>query len=163
MSRGPALGRGLNALIPRTKPDRNASPDPPLDLSDNTSDDPNVTIPVGAIQPNPDQPRQFFDPSGLEELAASIRENGVLQPILVYATEPDTYCLIAGERRWRAAQLAGLTEVPALITDISDKNRLTLALVENIQRQDLSPLEEAHAYRRLIDEAALTQEQVAKS
>jgi ParB family chromosome partitioning protein len=162
MSRGPALGRGLNALIPPAKSELNPTPDSAPTLPDESSN-PVAALPVGAIQANPDQPRQFFDPSSLEELAASIRENGVLQPILVYATGDDSYCLIAGERRWRAAQLAGLTEIPALITDIADKNVLALALVENIQRQDLSPLEEAHAYRRLIDESELTQEQVAKS
>ena len=152
MSRGPALGRGLNALIPQTRPE---FPSPPM------VERSLLELPLSAVEANPDQPRQFLDPKGLEELAASIRENGVLQPILVRRTEPGQYTLVAGERRWRAAQMAGLDTVPAIIDDAADTDALILALVENIQRQDLTPLEEAHAYQRLV-ESGLTQEQIAK-
>ncbi|MCZ6706735.1 MAG: ParB/RepB/Spo0J family partition protein [Chloroflexi bacterium] len=120
-----------------------------------------LELPLSAVEANPDQPRQFLDPKGLEELAASIRENGVLQPILVRRTEPGQYTLVAGERRWRAAQMAGLDTVPAIVDNTVDTDALILALVENIQRQDLTPLEEAHAYQRLV-ESGLTQEQIAK-
>jgi ParB family chromosome partitioning protein len=152
MSRGPALGRGLNALIPRSRGDDERDPQAGV-----------ATIPVSAVEANPAQPRQFIEPAALEELAASIREHGVLQPVLVHAGDAGGYVLIAGERRWRAAQLAGLTEIPAIVTDVAEKNVLTLALVENIQRQDLSPLEEAHAYQRLVEESGLTQEQIAQA
>lgn len=152
MSRGPALGRGLNALIPQTRPE---FPSPPM------AERSLLELPLSAVEANPDQPRQFLDPKALEELAASIRENGVLQPILVRRTEPGRYTLVAGERRWRAAQLAGLDTVPAIVDDTVDTDALILALVENIQRQDLTPLEEAHAYQRLV-ESGRTQEQIAK-
>lgn len=149
MSARPALGRGLNALIPPA-PAPVAAPAPP------------TALPIHAIRPNPDQPRTHLQPAGLEELAASIREHGVLQPILVSRAPDAGYVLIAGERRWRAAQLAGLTEVPVVISDSAESDRLTLALVENIQRQDLTPLEEAQAYQRLVREAQLTQAAVAQ-
>ena len=150
MTARPALGRGLNALIPHPRSERPDAAAPPR------------TLPVAAIQPNPGQPRSHIEAAALEELAASIREHGVLQPLLVARSADDRYVMVAGERRWRAAQLAGLTEVPVLITDLADADRLSVALVENIQREDLSPLEEAHAYRRLMEEGPLTQEQVAK-
>ena len=149
MSARPALGRGLNALIPPA-PAPVAAPAPP------------TALPIQAIRPNPEQPRTHLQPASLEELAASIREHGVLQPILVSRAPDAGYVLIAGERRWRAAQLAGLTEVPVVISDSAESDRLTLALVENIQRQDLTPLEEAQAYQRLVREAQLTQAAVAQ-
>ena len=164
MTRGPALGRGLNALIPRAQPERKsedraepeiAPADPPAEPTPITSVD------VAAIEPNPEQPRQFLDPKSLEELAASIRQNGVIQPILVRDAGHGRFTLIAGERRWRAAQIAGLDSVPVHVSETGDDKNLILALVENIQRQDLSPLEESHAYKRLVD-SGLTQERVAK-
>jgi ParB family chromosome partitioning protein len=112
------------------------------------------------VGPNPHQPRRHFDDAGLAELAASIREHGVLQPVLVTETL-DGYQLIAGERRVRAARLAGLEQVPALIRQLADRDQLEVALVENVQRADLDPIEEALAYRQLIDEFGLTQERVA--
>ena len=152
------LGRGLNALIPSSP-----SPSRPSDAPAAAHALPAAhTLPVGEIQPNPDQPRSHLDSTALEELAASIREHGVLQPILVRRSQDYGYVLVAGERRWRAAQLAGLAEVPAIVTDIASADVLTVALVENLQRQDLGPLEEAHAYSRLIERSGLTQEQLAK-
>ena len=153
----PILGRGLNALIPSPRPEERAdgsagarAPAGPL------------RVPVSAIRPNPHQPRNFMDPVALEDLAASIREHGILQPLLVTHTADAGYVLVAGERRWRAAQLAGLPDVPVVLTDTADADLLILALVENLQRQDLSPLEEAHAYARLIERLGLSQDQLAK-
>jgi ParB family chromosome partitioning protein len=136
-----ALGRGLDALIPR---------------SGGTVRD----VEVSWIRPNPAQPRQRFDQAALEELAASIREHGVLQPLIVSRTL-EGYTLIAGERRLRAARLAGRATVPVIVKEASPHDALALALVENLQRADLTPLEEASAYRELIDMHGLTQEQVA--
>lgn len=108
------------------------------------------------------QPRTRFDEPQLEELAASIKENGIVQPILVRKLNGGRYQLVAGERRWRAAQRAGLNRIPAVLRDIADDKMLELALIENIQRQELNPIEEAHAYKRLIDTLGLTQETVAQ-
>lgn len=147
------LGKGLGALIPPA----------PSELAPA-----NVRqVRVDAIAPNPRQPRQKQDPAALQELADSIREHGLIQPLIVTAAPPDQqvadvqYQLIAGERRWTAAQLAGLTTVPVIVKEATPQQMLELALVENIQRADLNPLEEAIAYRQLIDEFGLTQEQVA--
>jgi ParB family chromosome partitioning protein len=121
-------------------------------------------VPVDAIGPNPRQPRQILDSSTLAELAASIREHGLIQPLIVTRAPLEaevTYTLIAGERRWRAAKMAGLSEVPVIVREATPQAMLEWALVENIQRADLNPLEEAAAYRALMDEFGLTQEQVA--
>jgi ParB family chromosome partitioning protein len=140
-----ALGRGLGALIPQR-----------------TSDVPSVVdVPLSRVTPNPHQPRRRMDDAGLEELAASIREHGVLQPVLVTETL-DGYQLIAGERRVRAARLAGLDHIPALIRQLADRDQLEVALVENVQRADLDPIDEALAYRQLVDEFGLTQDRVAE-
>ena len=136
------LGRGLAALIPRGSGGLQE-------------------IDLDRIVPNPWQPRTSVDESALAELAASIREHGILQPVIVTRTESG-YTLVAGERRWRAARLAGLRTVPALVKDTTPQQLLQLALVENIQRQDLNPLEEAAAYRQLIDEHGLTQEEISR-
>ncbi len=136
------LGRGLSAIIPTT-----AGVD---------------EIDVDLIAPNPHQPRVLVSDESLEELAESIRQHGVIQPLLVTASDPDgIYRLIAGERRLRAARLAGLSRVPVVVREVASQEMLELALVENLQRQDLNPLEEAHAYRRLADEFAMTQEAIA--
>ncbi|HET6317216.1 MAG TPA: ParB/RepB/Spo0J family partition protein [Chloroflexota bacterium] len=140
--RARGLGRGLGALIPP----------PTTGLRE---------ISVEAVRPNPYQPRAQFDQAELEELAQSIREHGVLQPVLVSQQEDGGFQLITGERRWRAVQLAGLATLPALIKEATPQSSLEMALVENIQRRDLNPLEEAHAFRALIDEHGLTQEQLA--
>lgn len=135
------LGRGLGALIPRAESGL-------------------LEVEVARIAPNPQQPRLVIDEAGLAELAESIRTHGVLQPLIVSRAEAG-YVLIAGERRWRAAQLAGLQTVPVLVKEATSRQRLELALVENLQRQDLNPLEAAGAYRQLIEEHGLTQEEVA--
>jgi ParB family transcriptional regulator, chromosome partitioning protein len=139
-----ALGRGLSALIPQRSAGGAAV----------------VDVPLARIVPNPYQPRRHMDDAGLEELAASIREHGVLQPVLVTETL-DGYQLIAGERRVRGARLAGLERIPALVRQLADRDQLEVALVENVQRSDLDPIDEATAYRQLIDEFGLTQERVA--
>jgi ParB family chromosome partitioning protein len=139
------LGRGLSALIP-TRPTAIEAP---------------TEIPLARIAPNPYQPRLEVDAEALAELAASIAEHGVLQPILVTETI-DGYRLVAGERRVRASRLAGLERIPAVVRELADHDQLELALVENIQREDLDPLEEARAYRQLIDEFGFTQERLAQ-
>ncbi len=121
-------------------------------------------LPIGQLEPSPLQPRRHFDPEELEALAESIRSNGILQPLLVRAhpTRPGMHEIVAGERRWRAAQIAKLHEVPVLERQISDREVLELAIVENVQRHDLSAIEEAQGYRRLIDEFARSQEELAQ-
>ncbi len=147
-----ALGRGLAALIP-TAP--GAAPA--------TASAPGLrSLPVERIHPSKGQPRKTFAPEALAELAGSIKEQGVLQPIVV-RRRGDEYELVAGERRWRAASQAGLREIPALVKELSDAEALEVALIENIQREDLDPLEEAEAFGRLIREYGLTQDQVAEA
>jgi len=142
-----ALGRGLSALLPDTQVTANE------ELSE---------IDIDLIEPNSLQPRTNFDNEQLENLAQSIRANGIIQPLLVRRLDEGRYQLIAGERRWRAAQKAELQRVPAIIRDIPDDKILELALIENIQRQELNPIEEAQAYKKLIDTLGLTQEMVAQ-
>jgi len=141
------LGRGLSALI---------STDPSPAGNDEVRE-----IEIDLIRPGHEQPRTTFDQAKLEELAQSIRTTGVIQPLLVRPVG-GLFELVAGERRWRASQLAGLSRVPAIVRDIPDENLLELALIENIQRAELNPVEEANAYKRLIDSLGLTQEEVAK-
>ena len=143
-----ALGRGLAALIP--EPD--APSLPPAAATE---------VPISALDPNPFQPRSALDPARLAELAASIRENGIVQPLLV-RRRGERYQIIAGERRFRAAQATGLTTVPVTVRDVDDEHLLELALVENIQREELNPIEEAQAFHRLQDEFGLTQEEIAR-
>jgi ParB family chromosome partitioning protein len=146
MSAKQALGRGLKALIPETPRARAGY----------------AEIPIDHLRPNPQQPRHHFDRESLEELAASIRLHGVLQPLLVSEEPPDRYLLITGERRWRAARLAGLATVPAVIRErIEDKEQLELALVENLQRRDLTPLEESRAFDHLRSSLGLSQQEIA--
>jgi ParB family chromosome partitioning protein len=143
------LGRGLGALIPSL--DQPAAPPSTLDVD------------INAIEPNPYQPRSVLDSAALETLAASIRAHGVIQPLVVTAgPERGRFIIIAGERRWRAARIAGLTSVPVVVKDAAPRAMLELALVENVVRADLSPLEEAAAYRQLIDDFGLTQAAVAE-
>ncbi|MGK0617937.1 ParB/RepB/Spo0J family partition protein [Meiothermus cerbereus] len=136
------LGKGLEALLPKT----------PASLT---------KLPLALIKPNPGQPRRLFDPVALEELAASIKEKGLLQPLLV-RPKGDMYELVAGERRFKASQMAGLREVPVVIKDIGEREALEIALIENLQREDLNPMEEAEGYRRLVD-MGMTQEEVARA
>lgn len=145
------LGRGLGALIPT------GSQSGPQTAPSATE------LPIDAIEPNPFQPRSSIDPEKLQLLADSIRQHGVIQPLVVKASSrPNRYILIAGERRWRASKQAGLTVVPAVVKDAAPQAMLEMALVENVVRADLSPLEEAQAYRQLIDEFNLTQANVAE-
>ncbi len=146
MGRRSGLGRGLEALIPTAEETAGGA----------------SQVPVSAISPNPMQPRTTLDPEALEELAASIGEHGLIQPLIVTQQGPDRYQLIAGERRWQAARMAGLTTVPVIVKEATPQQVLELALVENIQRADLNPLEEATAFQQLVDEFGLTQEQVAE-
>jgi ParB family chromosome partitioning protein len=147
MNKKIGLGKGLGALLPGS----DAAP-----LSGLTE------VPVRAITPNPHQPRSQFDEEALQELAESIREHGLIQPLIVVRSSEDQFTLIAGERRWRAAQLAGLEALPVVIKDVAPQQMLEMALVENVQRADLNALEEASAYKQLIEEFGLTQDQVAQ-
>lgn len=149
------LGRGLNALLGDVARDEATS-------REEAARGGVRLIPVSAIAPHPDQPRRHFDETALEELAASIAERGIIQPIIVRPHGHD-YQIVAGERRWRAAQRARLHEVPVVVRDYSDTETMQIALVENIQRQDLNAIEEAQAYQRLIDEFGHTQEVLAKA
>jgi len=146
-----ALGKGLAALLPEPE-----APAPAPAVAESTAE-----VPIDALEPNPFQPRTVFEPARLQELAASLRQTGMVQPILV-RRHGGSYQIIAGERRWRAAREAGLPTVPVVVREVPDDRLLELALVENIQRQELMPLEEAQAYQRLHDEFRLTQEEVAR-
>jgi ParB family chromosome partitioning protein len=144
------LGKGLNAIIG-------------ADVVSEVIDRPRaVEIPVDRLSPNPFQPRRSFTEEGLEQLADSIRHHGILQPIVVRPSG-DGYQLIAGERRWRAAQIAGLQRIPAVVRELDDPGMVQVALIENLQREDLNPIEEASAYRRLMDEFNMTQEQLSSA
>jgi len=152
MARPGGLGKGLGALIPSPAADRgNAATGPGLQ-----------ELPIAAIRPNPYQPRDRFDEEGLGALADSIREVGLLQPVLVRPAG-DGYELVAGERRWRAAHRAGLQSIPAIVRQTEDRRALQAALVENLQRDDLNPLEEAAAYQQMIEDFSMTHDQVAST
>lgn len=173
-----ALGKGLSALIPDSYRDQMAEAN-----KESSSDAVTLTtepertvqgleasrldqafqlIPISRIEPNADQPRKTFNTETIEELASSIREKGVLQPIIVKKRGDEQFEIVCGERRFRAATLCGLTEVPAIVKDIAAEDFLEWALIENIQREDLNPIEEAEAYQRLVEERAISQEEVAK-
>lgn len=153
-----SLGRGLSALIP-PKP---ATPAGAVEGSA-VSGKGLLELPIEEILPGDAQPRQVFQEQPLEELAASIREHGVLQPIVVRQRGPQQYEIVAGERRWRAAQKAGLKAIPCVLTDVAERDTLTLALVENLQRQDLNAIEEAEAYQRLHEELGFSQADIARA
>jgi ParB family transcriptional regulator, chromosome partitioning protein len=144
----PALGRGLSALIPEA----------PLVQSGEVS----TEVDLDLLTPNPRQPRLTFGDERLDELAASIKANGVIQPIIV-RRQGNRFEIVAGERRWRAAQRAGLLKVPVVVRDVPDAKLLEMALIENIQRENLNPIDQAQAYRRLVEELQMTQEQVANA
>ena len=155
------LGKGLSALLPQ-RPREVALPIASTAAAPALSKPPGpATLPIDAIHPNPLQPRAVFQAERLEELAASIRANGIIQPLIVRSHQGQ-FQLIAGERRWRAAKLAGLTEVPIVIQDVAEPRMLELALIENIQREDLNPIETAHAYDRLRKELGLSQEEIGQ-
>jgi len=151
MSSSKGLGRGLDALFggsaPRQEPQEKESA---VNL-----------VPVTSLRPNPNQPRRHFDDTALRELADSIKSQGIIQPLLVRPHGADAYQIVAGERRWRAAQMAGLTEVPVFVRELSDKEVMAAALIENLQREDLNPIEEAEALQGLREALELTQEELA--
>ena len=157
------LGRGLESLIP--KPIKQEQ----IQIHEIQDDHNSKIVPISKINPSRYQPRTHFNPDSLKELAQSIEEQGLIQPLVVACTPlslnngDQEYELIAGERRWRAAKIAGLREVPIVIKNVSDKEQFQIALVENLQREDLNPIEEAFAFKRLLDEFNLTQEELAKT
>lgn len=166
------LGRGLGALMGdmrRDEPIIRLNPHAPHIRGDDTpvqsghpAGNTLKSIPVSAISPLPGQPRTHFDEAALSELAESIRTRGVIQPIIVRPRSEGKYQLVAGERRWRAAQKAQLHEIPALVRELDEREVMALALIENLQREDLNPVEEARAYRRLSDEEGMTQAEIAE-
>jgi ParB family transcriptional regulator, chromosome partitioning protein len=148
------LGRGLSQLMSETN----------LASSTNTAQQPDQNLPIERVYPNPLQPRKDFEPEALQELASSIRSKGILQPLIVRpSADPDRYEIVAGERRWRAAQLAQLHQVPVLIRTLSDQEVLEIAIIENIQRANLNPLEEAMGYKQLMETYGHTQDMVAEA
>lgn len=172
-----ALGKGLSALIPDTyikEKEAKEAVQKPFKESQGTeviakavqkkesSSSPFQMLPIAQIRASRNQPRKEFNPEAIEDLAASIEEKGILQPIIVRRKKEDEYEIVCGERRFRAATLCGLDEIPAVIKDLADIEFLEWALIENIQREDLNPLEEAEAYQRLAEEHKLSQEQIAK-
>ena len=149
-----SLGKGLGALIPDDSQNE--------DLLDSEGNQRGSTfIPINLIKPNNEQPRKYFDEEKILQLSESIKEHGIIQPI-VLKKDNGSYTIVAGERRWRAAKAAGIKEVPAIIMNLTDKQVLEISLIENIQRQDLNPIEEAWAFRKLIEEFSFTQEVLSK-
>jgi ParB family transcriptional regulator, chromosome partitioning protein len=150
------LGRGLSALL--------GEPEAGAGAAEGGAPGPAAGVPIDLIRPNPGQPRQSFRDADLEDLAASIREHGVIQPVIL-RPDPEkagAYQIVAGERRWRAAQQAGLHEVPAIVRELDDRKILELAIIENVQRVDLDPVEEAHGYTQLVETFGYTQEELAR-
>ena len=159
-----ALGRGLAALIPGTAPLATvaAGPNPPsVSAATGAGNDGLQVVAIEDVHPSREQPRKMFDDARIDELAASIRAQGVIQPLVVRKRDSGGFELIAGERRWRAAQRAGLHEVPAVIRDVAPTRAFEMAMVENLQREDLNPIEEAAGYQRLISDLGYTQESLA--
>ncbi|MBT2135261.1 ParB/RepB/Spo0J family partition protein [Croceibacterium sp. LX-88] len=163
------LGRGLSALMGemrREEPLVASGREVPVGLEGSTADKLDssglASLPVAAIEPHPEQPRRHFDETALEELSVSIAERGVIQPVIVRPLAGGRYQLVAGERRWRAAQKAQLHEIPALVRDLEERDVMALALIENIQREDLNPVEEARAYQRLGERDDLPQAEIAR-
>ncbi len=152
-----SLGKGLGALITSTGARKKTT----FNTSDTGTSGKIWMFPFSEIFPNSKQPRRNFKETELSELAASIKEHGILQPLLVAEKTDGGYELVAGERRWRASQLIGLSTVPVIVKELAEEQKLEVSLIENIQRQDLDPIEEAFAYKRLIEEFGLTQQQVA--
>ncbi len=150
------LGRGLSALMADVQTDTPEDPSPRR---------PDLTVPIDSIRPNPDQPRRTFDDAALAELAASIKEKGVIQPLIVRRDPNDAeiYQIVAGERRWRASQIAKLHSLPVLVREFDDTQVLEIAIIENIQRADLNPVDEATGYRQLMDKFGHTQDQMAQA
>jgi len=162
MTRRSGLGKGLDALLDNLNDDesQNTVPLSPISYA-NTKTQDVVQIPVGKLIPNPGQPRKNFNETELQELADSIKTYGVIQPIIAANAGDGTYIIIAGERRTRAAKLAGFDTVPTIVRDYTDQKRLEISLIENIQRSDLNPIEEAAAYKNLMDFSSLSQDELA--
>jgi len=161
-----ALGKGLSSLIPDSyvkQKQASAASQPSVEKGASAPGDSLLElIPISQVKPNRDQPRKVFDPEAIEDLAASIKEKGILQPVVVKKTGPQSYELICGERRLRAATLCGLEKIPAVIKDLAPADFLEWAIIENIQRQDLNPMEEAEAYNKLAEDQMISQDEVAK-
>jgi ParB family chromosome partitioning protein len=161
------LGRGLSALLADLNPDQAAAPAAPAAPAEPRPDPGpgRLAVPIERLRPNPHQPRRTFAETDLAELAASIREKGVIQPLIVrpHPEAEDAFEIVAGERRWRAAQMAQVHELPVVIRDLSDTEVLELAIIENVQRADLNPIEEAQGYRQLMDRFGHTQEKLAEA
>src|SRR5579863_260201 len=153
-----ALGKGLSALLPGRSSGQGSTATATAPAGPTAAAS---KLPIEAIQPNPLQPRTVFQPERLEELAASIRSNGIIQPLIV-RKHGESYQIVAGERRWRAAKLAQVAEVPVVVQEVADPQMLELALIENIQREDLNPIETAHAYDRLNRELGLSHEEIGR-
>lgn len=149
MSKKFALGKGLGALIPEEVVAEEAS-------------EKSLYISINKIKSDSDQPRKAFDSEKIVELAESIKTHGIIQPLILRKESDDQYVIVAGERRWRAAKMAAIQEVPAIVMDLNDKDTLEISLIENIQRQDLNPIEEAMAYKKLINDFKITQEDLSK-
>lgn len=169
LSRQSGLGRGLGALIPQRTTDAPAHQTPSVQPSYDTHEEPShgpasvvQMLSVDRIDPNPHQPRTHFDHNDLEDLVGSIKEHGIIQPIVVTVKPDGRYELIAGERRLRASKIAGLTEIPTLIRSATEQQKTELAIIENVQRADLNPIEEAQAYLRLQEEFGFTQDQLGE-
>lgn len=160
------LGKGLGALMGETRREEPLAPrrtaDDDGELRTVAARDGLASLPVADIQAHPDQPRRHFDEEALAELAASIAARGVIQPVIVRPLDNGVYQLVAGERRWRAAQKAQLHEIPAIVRDLAERDVMALALIENIQREDLNPVEEARAYQRLSEHEEMTQAEIAR-
>lgn len=149
-----SLGKGLGALIPDDSQEEEF-------INGESKDRSSSTISINLIKPNQDQPRKFFDEEKILQLSESIKEHGIIQPLVV-KKQDDSYIIVAGERRWRAAKAAGIKEVPVIVMSLTDKQVLEISLIENIQRQDLNPIEEAWAFRKLINEFSFTQEELSR-
>ncbi len=152
MAKG-GLGKGLDALF---------FSEPVSEIKEKKTEDNIVSLRTSMVEPNKDQPRKSFDPAQLAELAASVKEHGIIQPIVVTKNENGFYTIIAGERRWRAAKLAELTEIPAIVRTYDDKTASEVALIENLQRENLNPMEEADGFRNLMDLYGMTQEEISE-
>ena len=159
MSKKFGLGKGLNALIPEDT--ILSTLDTKLEKTDDDRDKGSISIDINLIKSNEEQPRRSFDDEKILELAESIKSNGIIQPLVLKKVNNE-YIIVAGERRWRAAKLIGLKEVPAIIMNLTEKQILEISLIENIQREDLNSIEEATAYKKLINDFSLTQEQLSK-
>lgn len=159
--KGRGLGKGLDSMIPNLVGEVKEKKAPVVEKQESTEKGPETIVKITKVEPNREQPRKYFDEDALQELADSIKQFGLLQPILVQDRD-SYYEIIAGERRWRAAKLAGLKEVPVIIRNYTEQEIVEIALIENIQREDLNPIEEAQAYKKLLTEFNLKQDEVAE-